>query len=359
MSLKSCMLASFMTAISLFSQDCCAKSPLPVQMSPEKCCPDWPVPILNAAYNYPAYTQTRCPWGMFIDMSFLYWQPIIHGLDLGARGPSPFVAGTFVGGINAQVVNMNFDFKPGFKVGLGSYFDYDHWDLHLEYTWFHNTHSKQAKGPLIHSRYNGVDVFDSVSRSWDLKLDILDLDLGRIFYVGTELTFHPSFGVRADWIRQKIHSSSERANGSYGLGANILSTVIKKNSWAIGPKIELDTNWHLGSGFKLFGTAEADLLFTDYTTNSLDYSQTARPLYDLIVKQKALYALRPHCDLEVGFGWGTYFNCHKWYLNLDLGYEFQLFWDQNGFQGYSLAPDPELSRNLYINGLTATIQLDF
>src|SRR2546425_1133944 len=32
---------------------------------PVACCPPWPVPVLNAAYNYPARTVVRCPWDIW------------------------------------------------------------------------------------------------------------------------------------------------------------------------------------------------------------------------------------------------------------------------------------------------------
>ena len=82
-------------------------------------------------------------------------------------------------------------------------------------------------------------------------------------------------------------------------------------------------------------------------------------------KQNDVSTLRTHLDLELGIGWGSYLNKNKLYLDLSAGYGFQVFFDQNMFlhhaQPLVFTPRYTLfySGNLYIQGLTASIKLDF
>lgn len=388
---KPWMVASLIVASSVFGQNNCGKTCPPKPCAPpcpqpcpptqvcntDPCCPAWPVPVLNAAYNYPARIQTRCPWDIFADVSFIYWQPIEENLEIGiANTPAP-TAGALTAGANAyidsNVINMDFDYKPGFKVGLGGNFDYDNWDLRLEYTWFHNTNSQSSNGPLGGSiiptigtpDVTNTNLYDSVSGNWQLKMDIIDLDLGRWHYVGTKLVCHPTFGMRVDWIRQNTGTTYTRAAGRNGDTADVSTITQKSNSWAIGPKVGMDTNFDLGMGFRFFGNGEADLLFTKYTRLSYKelHTDATLALNPVRVKQNKVYAVKPHLDLELGFGWGTHLDCNNWYMDFALGYEFQVFFDQNMFRhfndsamvGNSTLPNG----NLYVQGLTATFKLDF
>jgi hypothetical protein len=335
---------------------------------PDPCCPPWSTPVLNAAYNYPARTQTRCPWDINFDVSFIYWQPIQENMELGFSNSTtdPFsspVAQGYVG----KVVNLDFDFKPGFKIGMGGYFDHDGWDMHFEYTWFHNSqHTKAtptAEGqfypafgkPATNAPVTYPEKYNSASETWRLNMDIAELDLGRWYYVGTELTFRPSFGLRAAWIGQKLDVEYT---------GTVSSTVKEKtSSWAIGAQAGLNTNWMITSGFRLFGNAEADLLFTKYTNLSFKNTYTNTALAGLISKQRQVYAVKPHLDLELGMGWGTYIDCNNWYLDFALGYGFQVFFNQNMFRHFTddaaVANSNMPNGNLYIQGLTFTAKLDF
>jgi len=143
-----------------------------------------------------------------------------------------------------------------------------------------------------------------------------------------------------------------------------LTVKNKSNSWAIGPKFALDSNWVIGSGFRLFGNAEADVLYTRYTKLSSDLKNTSVTFVpEVFTKQSSVGTLRTHIDLVTGLGWGTYIDCNNWYLDFSAGYEFQVFFDQNAFRffsdnvmhGKSFAPNG----NLYLQGRTRTARLDF
>jgi hypothetical protein len=241
----------------------------------------------------------------------------------------------------------------------------------LEYTWFHTHQNKSETAPTdgqliptwnVPFLATENSLYNTISESWRLKMDIIDLDLGRWYYVGTNLTFRPSFGVRADWIRQRV-SVSEFRKALGNVVADTVSIFQKSSSWAIGTKVGLDTNWNIGSGFRIYGSGEADLLFTKYTRLRSSESHTATPADTFLLKQSRVYAVRPHLDLELGMGWGMYLDCNNWYMDFSAGYGFQVFFDQNMFRHFSddltIGTSQLPNGNLYLQGLTIKYRLDF
>jgi len=246
--------------------------------------------------------------------------------------------------------------------------------MHSQYTWFHNTNSSSSNAPANTATeiksilpswgapggFFGTfgPLYKSVSQKWELDMDLIDLDLGRWYYVGTKLTFRPSLGLRAALIKQDVDMQ-------YTSTTNTLKIDSETKSWGLGPKVALDANWNIGCGFRVYGNGEADLLYTRYTTLSshltnTDHAAFASNVYDT---QDNVGTVRSHIELETGLGWGTYLNCNRWYLDFSAGYDFQVFFDQNMFrffadtnmQGKSLNPNG----NLYLQGLTMKARLDF
>jgi hypothetical protein len=270
-----------------------------------------------------------------------------------------------------SIATMKFNYKPGFKVGMGANFDYDNWDAHAEYTWFHNTNSRSVSGTsgtavatVFPWQFDvltggGVDVpYDSGKNTWNLKMDIVDLDLGRWYYVGTKLTWRPDFGVRGAFIRQTLTSTFTR-DLDLTAAADVATSLFRSASWAVGPKAGLCTNWMLGYGFRFFGNAEADILFTRYSKVMVKQSHTDAALATVNsfnASEKTINTVRTHFDIDFGFGWGTYWDCNNWYTDVALGYEFQAFSGQNMFD-FDAGITP--NGNLYTQGLTATFSLMF
>lgn len=384
---KALFLASFLLAASAYAD--------------EECLP------LIPAYNYPVRCEQRCPYDIYTELSFNYWQPIQENMEVGLlnNGASTKISASGLTITNVSSsdshrdVNMDFDFKPGFTLGLGCNFDEDNWDLRLEYTWFHNTQRKSetardfvlfnASSQSIAATWGtptpsaGDVIYQFAKEKWKLGMDLLDLDLGRWFYVGCNLTFHPSFGVRAALIEQKVHVSYTNGFANYtvdlpGLlgGGTLLENKNvqgKSRSWGLGPKAALETHWLLGRGFRLFGNGEADLLYTRYTAlkESTGAAGTVLGIINLIPfsfttsnetrgKQRNVGCLRTHLELELGVGWGTYLECSDMCIDCSAGYDFQVFFDQNMLRRHVTDPGGSLPNgNLYTQGLIAKVRLDF
>ena len=318
---------------------------------------------LAAAYNAPARIDVRGSWDIYFTGGYIFWQPSEENLELGISNSSATVGLP----IDGNVVDMNFKYKSGFKAALGIFSDLDNWDALIEYTWLTGRHSSHSNGPtsggIIPFWGHPANVASAIASGksrWRLNLDFLDLNLGRSCYVGTRLIFRPFFGARGAWIDQKYTVTYTPSDDTDNVPYQIRNTT---TSWGVGPEIGLTTSWLLGYGVRLIGKAEGDLLFTRYNLRIKEQKSTPSSTLAVNLRQKHIYYLRPHLDMELGLGWGTYLSNHNYHLDLSATYDFQVLWNQNMFRtfvdstsvGKSLAPDGDL----FLQGLTANLRFDF
>jgi hypothetical protein len=357
--------ASMFAATSVFGQQSC-------KPTCEPCCV--PHQLLQcptvAAYNAPARTDIQCGWDVSVDASFIYWQTIQENMD-----PAEYVSSlsNTLGTSSQAFPLLDFKYKPGFKVGLGMSFDYDHWDVGLEYTRLHGTHDRSAALSLEAAQAGATYLVSWITNagslsstatqfkaSWRVNLDFLDMDLGRWFYVGTQLTFRPSAGARVAWINQH----RKEFFTSILNPALALTDHENTNSWGIGPRLSLDMNWMVGQGFRLFGNGEFDILFSRYHTKAhSEFLLSGSTALQNNYQQNNINGLRPHIDLELGFGWGAYLCNHEWHIDFGASYGYQIFWNQNMFHwpyGQGANNRWVMSNgSLMVHGLTVTAKLDF
>ena len=352
-------------------------------------------------YSAPARIDVRSSWDLYVTGKFLYWQAREENLEIGlisrndAEGlfgsTMPF-ATPYVN--NMHIVNQQFTYRPGFKVGLGANLDNDNWDAYAEYTWFHSSTTGRvnplppstATTPPPNGEYlypiQGAAAamklqigtlpyfFQSATQSWHLKMDFADLSLARSYYSGTNLILRPYFGVRGAWIRQHLNTAMNgNATSSEAEGRENASLHDSSVSWGVGPRLGFEGNWQIGQGIRLIGNGSSDILYTRYSLHSnQQFSQHSTlpgepPIRTNASLSQMIDYLRAHAELELGFGWGSYFDNNKWHIDLAATYGFQLFWDQNMFRNFenffmetkSFSPNG----NLYIHGMTVSANLDF
>jgi hypothetical protein len=337
------------------------------------------------AYNAPARIEVRGSWDVYGDISFIYWQMSQDNMEYALSATSSL---TQYEQPNTQIkgnfVEQHFKYKPGFKLGLGMNLDTDSWDIYGEYTRIHGSDHSNTNGTasglvfstFLHPLVVGSNAFNSASSSWTSKLDIGDVEIARSYYVGNSLTFRPAFGARAAWIQQIEHAQYRNTSNSLaGTAANgvgitvtpVLGTAnsyFRTHSWALGPRAGLTTNWMLGQGIRMVGSAYGDILYTKYKLQAKSlFVQNSNGIITSWISKTHVGLIRTHLDLEMGFGWGSYFDSNNWHIDLLATYGFQVFFDQNmviNFRsGAAAANSGYAMGNLYAQGLTFTTRLDF
>jgi hypothetical protein len=322
-----------------------------------------------AAYNAPARVDVRGAWDIYADASFIYWQPLQDNMEIAiSTNGTSSTFGTTAAPVANTLVNLNPSFEPGFQVGLGMNFDWDNWDSYLRYTWFHNTNTRGASGSLYPTQghpnltYNATaaaTLFNTASGRWNLKMDLLDWQLARSYYVGTKLTFRPYFGVRAGWIREKFKNTYTRTDAT-------AITVVSSNSftnWGIGPEAGMTANYLFDYGLRMFGDLMGDVLYTRYRTSTTGSATGGASPQTYSFKQSGLSTLRAHTLIDLGFGWGTYFDNNNWHFDMAASYGFQVFWSQNMLRKYvddvMDGANANPNGDLMVQGLNITLRLDF
>lgn len=396
-----CILA--LTASSLFgacdNNDCSPCDPCQTCNSCDTCCCspcccepcDFvpPCPPDVCAYNAPVEIDIKCGWDFFVSGSFVYFQAKEENLEyITTNTVTPSPGEDVQGGGNAIEHTsgpMCFDYEPAFRVGLGLRFGCDDWAIYAEYFRYHAnvgrgsfSKSNSDSNTDLHSAFLWVPENDdgfnvslpgastsiSANTKWRLEMDLFDFNLSRKYYVGRCLTFEPHFGLRAGWIDQKYTATYVSVRDDRTVTFNVDSTT---ESWAIGARAGLNTDWKFCGGFFLFGNSALSVLYTDY--DDISFSRTrlrqVQGESDLhgtySIPKRELCYLRPQVDIGLGLGWSDYFCCNDWFFDLRVGYEFHTFWNQNMFpKTFDSSLDTVATGgDLYLQGLVITAKLDF
>lgn len=401
------VVASLLAASTIFGQNqnsCQPKSAPPVcqpvkpTCQPQICKPakpavcgvlqEHPVPTI-AAYNAPAEINIgmQDEYDFFVTGSFIYWQPLVDNLGLGLSNSTVLEDGVPFTSVRTNVIDMDFNYKPGFQVELGMNLQYDNWVGYAEYTRVHGKHTQSSSTPVTAPNIfatrghpnlvSSAQLYNSLNASYHCNLDIVDGRMERVYYVGQNLVFHSAWGMRGAWILQKLHT--QYVNGSaattdfgdeFTSQPGVLNEYNRLHTWAVGPSVGLEMDWLLGDGFRFFGSGYGDVLYTKY---KVQYKTVFMPTVTggpfligqpiTITSRDKVSALRTHVDLEAGLGWGTYLSDNGWHLDFALSYGFQVFFNQNMFMHFNddvvLGNGSEENGNLYVQGLTATARVDF
>lgn len=346
------------------------------------------------AFNLPAAIDLdRCErWKdlkVYADASFLYWDGIEEGLLIATNGI--FSAGTLYTPNNGIPLSQSFDYKPGFKVGLGAVFRHE-WVVFADYTWLRGTNSIGKSAPTNTSLTSGTSAVTtgtpvwvignwflqgngigqalagtSAASKWTYAIDLIDAMASRPYYQGSSLTVAPFGGLRAALIRQNFKVSLTEISGQTGgfiLPPQPITSRNRSSSWAIGPRVGCDANWLLPAGFRFEGDFAASLLYTRYTkiTHTEDRASTTFNPGPYTYRYRDYNCLRPMGELGLGVGWGRYLASQKYHIDCSASYDFNIFWSQNMISkmlAEYLSGMMFTAPDLFFHGLTLSGRLDF
>ena len=251
--------------------------------------------------------------------------------------------------LNGLVNDISFQWDWGFKVGVGYNFEHDGWDANAQYTYFDTSASTSSNPgsnsytvPLVGwaalpEGVGGDEFFvysDNATGLSDLEFDVVDLMLGRNYFMSKYLSMKPSFGLKATWI--KFNKEARFTGGSSNenspeLGFNLGDATIyvkdRSNYWGMGPATGVDTNWYLGCGFSIYGNASGSLLFGRYQVWHRESSTITDRSDKTIDLDANVHAFVPVVDLNLGLAYGTYVANKEQYVEFSLGYECTYYWN--------------------------------
>ncbi|WP_420421251.1 Lpg1974 family pore-forming outer membrane protein [Simkania sp.] len=313
--------------------------------------------------------------GPYFDIEFLWLRATEDSLIYAWKG-SQTSFNNVNATVNAKELDQDWEFDPGFRVGLGYNFGYDDWDLHAHYTWLYSYPKTSASvsvdsfgnenadfivglfasNPFTNAGATTFQLFQKASSKWQLQFNAWDLDLGRNYYVSKMLALHPIAGLKIALIRQHLTTHYDRpVDQAQPDEFQSMSVREKSRFWAVGPKIGVFGSWQLGYGFNI----NADI------HGALVYGENSGRLHKKGIRNNEntvslrltdeTYRLRPMAYLNLGLEWERCF--WDWmYFSLHLGWETQYWWNQMNFTSFhDTTPEGDLS----LTGLNTGIRFDF
>ncbi|HEU64834.1 MAG: hypothetical protein KR126chlam4_00503 [Candidatus Anoxychlamydiales bacterium] len=311
---------------------------------PTPCLCGIPKPPETSAYNQSARVNVCGAKDAFVTGSFIYWEALEQGHYLVLlRNDSSTPT-------RQQAVNIDYEFDPGFKVGIGYNFKYDDWTTYVEYTRYHSRNSFSKTRPSwattqVYFWLSSNDLANEYRSNLKIELDILDLELSRSEYRGQKLIFSPFWGLKGGFIDQSFTFTAVFTSSN-------LSNTVKSDSYLIGPRIGFYTKWLFGKGFSLNGKAAASLNYQKFHNMSASFQN---------MKIDNDYVVSPIVELLLGFNWGSYFDKNHWHFDIFAGYEVQVLWNQNMIvKERILSANANIdSEQLTLHGLNVGARFDF
>ncbi len=292
----------------------------------------------------------------FVTGDFLYWKATEDGLAYGiysANGGSVPTSQMPALGyqIQSKLQEMHFEWDPGFRVGVGGEFStYDHWDLFLNYSHLNNfAHGSttvnteiNALTPTWGAYYLGLNTPEARAH-WHLNFNTLDLELGRDYFAGKDLTIRPHIGLRGADIKQKYRATYDAALVAPG-ELNIFKA--KNNYWGIGPRAGADLMWHFTKYWGIYGEFSGSLLYGQFRIKE-NLSQ-AFPIVGSsfvpsnISLKDTLWKTSVNVQGAIGFAWEEIIALGDFRISLRAVYELSEWFSQNRLTAMQISEAPGL-----------------
>jgi hypothetical protein len=299
----------------------------------------------NGMINPPARPVVKDGVDLFLQGDVLLWQASESGLEYAIKNNN----GTeYVN--NGRILKPHFEWDWGFKLAAGYNMPHDGWDLFLQWTRFYtdndsNGTSSNSTGTIFPAFANQAvpststtsnltpisSGFEGVGAYWKLRLNLLDLEMGREFYVSKWLTLRPHAGLRSAWIRQKLnvhYTNGHLADGQAPVAAQI-TTHNKNNFWGMGLRAGLDGNWGLGNGFSIFSDLAAAILLGHFKVVQYEFDTVSTPASTRLNVSEKYRVARTTLDLDMGLRYEHSFADDSYALMIQLGWEQHMFFSQN------------------------------
>ncbi len=236
----------------------------------------------------------------------------------------------------------------GFKFGAGYRFPCDGWDLTLSWLRFAPLAQTQVEATSdsedtlitlwssFASTQGSITYARCIESFWKLNLNQVDLDLGRAFWASRRLSMRPHLGLRFASIRQKY--TLEQLGGSWsprvGPDQLPLNNEVKLQNTFQGTGLEsgLETNWHFGCGFSLFGSAAGSIVYGSFSLKQDEENRiglTPHNKTKILEIKDHFRVSRPIFDYAIGIEYTARFVDNTYAFSGKLLWEEHLYFDQN------------------------------
>lgn len=258
--------------------------------------------------------------------------------------------------IDIEEKNIKFRQNLGYRGGVVYNADCDAWDASLYWTYFPSKAQKNISSatqiitPEFFSGFLSGNFFFSASLDWQLKMNTLDFELGRTFYILDSLEVHPAVGIKTGTIHQNI-------NALWNAAIFTSTENVIHNFSGLGPSFGINCYWLISDSFSLFGDLSAAFLWghwkiqDTYTRPSALFGLVTPTTITTTTNKASLGTLMLRYRLGVEWSFQSLSN-----LVFQLGYEMQFWPNQLRMPTFQLLP---VHGDLTIHGAICRINLNF
>jgi len=371
----------------------------PAECNQIDCCTTYCYGPENTGINPPVGPKT-CRGDFIFHVEGFYWTSCEEGLDYSIKNdvavqvvnPSSGDIEALNNLVNADYLSYPKHWEFGYKVGIGYASECDGWDAQVLWTRFKNRafssnslgrENNQTLIPLwsAFNSANGSTTFArEINAIWNVNLNMFDFELGRAFWQGRRVSIRPHVGLRYASVNQDI--DLEQLGGSWSPRIEpdqdpFNNEVNITNDFkGTGIRSGVQSLWHLGCGFGIYGNMAASLIYGRF---EIDHDENNRLAVTPYTKQKVLKteerfkATRGILDMALGVQWSAFFCGCKYGVSGAIGWEHHLFFNQNQMWRITrIGADPVALPNntgenvfskragsLSTQGWTLTIQFEF
>jgi hypothetical protein len=191
---------------------------------------------------------------------------------------------------------------------------------------------------------------------WHINFNVVDLELGRNFWISKWLTLRPFTGLKFDWTSQKFNVQYSDidvdnimfTNLSDGADVNI---KMRQSQWAAGLRAGLNTAWYLWNKWCVYGdfalsgmVNHFNVRRTDEVTPSSGGAWTQNN-----IRNKRAQPMTAVLEWALGLRFETAFHNDDYMFQFQAGWENQVWFNQNQFIFF---PNNAGSSDLSFQGLT-------
>lgn len=296
---------------------------------------------------------------IFITGDLLIWQSHVNGLGYVIKNRGAGLS-------DSSTKELHYNWDPGFRVGFGWNTPHDGWDLFANWTSYHNkatsyvsTGSSSFLYPSLAAPAFSLLAPTSARAHWRLNLNMVDLELGREFFVSKWLTLRPFVGMRSAWIHQRMNVAYNQPAAD-----EVFYVNMKNKYWGIGVRPGLNTQWGLGCGFSFYGNTSLSLLYGFFDLDQDQYSVTSVSIVDPDIDNDHSFRVgRAIAEIQLGIRWEHMLANDHLHFSIQTGWENLMFFGQNQFDRFvnatTIGTFVSNQGDLTIQGYTLSMRMDF
>lgn len=318
-------------------------------------------------YDYDLFSKDReCE---YLDLEALIFK-LLNNQAVGSIATSPIqqTNATTSPKTSEQIQNLNWLWRPGFRVTVGYFNAPKYWEVMGQYTWFEDRGHKTIKSPDPTQQYLRVGCYlplestyasaklNKIQATGQLYYNDLSVLVSRNFYPNAHLRLRVIGGLTSMWA----HQESYLENTFTGVSGT-LNNKFHSKYWGVGFKMGTSADWYWGKDFYLTGKVFWSIITGRWNTNT-KVTNSAGILYNQV--SDAAYNATQNFQFLFGPSYQKSYDKMRW--ELFVGYEFNTWLGAltsynypQASNGQSWVLPQKFFEDLTLTGLNVRLTLDF